>query len=134
MHTCNKCEVELEVGKNWAKSHKAAYQYTCRECLNEKQRMADHNMWQKWKMKPRDYDAILKSQGGGCAICGTKKCVGGRRLAFDHDHAVTEHIEIRGLLCTRCNNALGNFKDNVNNLMNAIHYLNRDLHKIKREA
>ena len=132
--TCNKCGEELEVGKNWAKSHKANYNYNCSACLSKKQVENDHNMRQKWGMKSRDYDALLKSQGGGCAICGKTEDSEGRRLAFDHDHAVEEYIDIRGILCNNCNNALGKFKDNVNTLMNAIHYLNKDLHKIKREA
>ncbi len=134
MKPCIKCDAELEIGKNWAKSRKDNYNYICNPCFNEFYRATDTHMKNRYGMNQRDYDAVLKSQGGGCAICGTKKCSTGKNFAWDHDHAVTEHIELRGLLCTKCNNALGNFKDNVNNLMNAIHYLNRDLHKIKREA
>jgi len=54
----------------------------------------------------KHYDALLKHQGGGCAICGRppKK----RRLDMDHDHRT---MEIRGLLCVRCNRALPSWID-----------------------
>lgn len=48
-----------------------------------------------------DYFALLKAQGGHCAICpSTPKT---RRLHVDHDHATGA---VRGLLCHRCNRAL----------------------------
>jgi Autographiviridae endonuclease VII len=53
------------------------------------------------------YDAMLVAQGGGCAICKQPPNTYLRRkasLAVDHDHATGE---VRGLLCGRCNTALG---------------------------
>lgn len=50
------------------------------------------------------YDAMLLSQGGCCAICKQAPTVGhNKRLHVDHDHA-TEVI--RGLLCMFCNHAM----------------------------
>lgn len=46
-----------------------------------------------------DYDAMLKKQGGVCAICGNA-CKSGKRLAVDHDHLT---LKVRGLLCNHCN-------------------------------
>lgn len=45
------------------------------------------------------YDAMLKRQGGVCAICGRppKK----KRLAVEHDHGPTKRV--RGLACHQCN-------------------------------
>jgi Recombination endonuclease VII len=48
-----------------------------------------------------EYGAMLRVQGGGCAICGAKPKT--RRLHVDHDHATGQ---VRGLLCHRCNRAL----------------------------
>lgn len=50
-----------------------------------------------------EWDAVLASQGGGCAIptCGRKGVT--RSLHTDHDHATGE---FRGILCARHNIAL----------------------------
>src|SRR5438445_350801 len=51
------------------------------------------------------YDQLLAEQNGVCAICGCLPTY--RRLALDHCH---ETGKIRGLLCTRCNIALGHIE------------------------
>lgn len=71
-----------------------------------------------------DYDAILSSQDNKCAICKSDTPYGKGRFHVDHNH---ETGEIRGLLCHYCNLALGNFKDNVSNLLSAIAYLNKEV-------
>ena len=65
------------------------------------------------------YNKLWWHQEGKCAIC-SQKCVTGKGLAIDHCH---DTKRIRGLLCMRCNTALGNFKDSVDLLRNAIKYL-----------
>jgi hypothetical protein len=52
------------------------------------------------------YEAQLKSQGGGCAICGKPPKT--RKLNIDHDHLTGA---VRGLLCHRCNRGLQWFSD-----------------------
>ena len=44
------------------------------------------------------------------------------QAVIDHDHKTGK---LRGLLCHQCNVGIGNFKDDVNILMNAILYLSR---------
>lgn len=63
------------------------------------------------------YDSILKSQNGGCAICGLKK---EETLAVDHNHKTGG---IRGLLCSHCNHVLGFAEDNIELLNKTIDYL-----------
>ena len=53
---------------------------------------------------------------------GTKEEPDEKYLAIDHCH---ESGIVRGLLCMPCNTGLGNFKDNVQTLLNAIKYLER---------
>lgn len=73
------------------------------------------------------YYKVLDAQGGGCGICGTPNAdrKGQRRLHVDHDHATGS---FRGLLCARCNTALGKFDDDVGLLQKAILYLKGSHH------
>lgn len=69
------------------------------------------------------FDALLKKQGGRCAICWVIPTKGiGRetKLAVDHCHATGR---VRGLLCMNCNVGLGLFKDSQARLAMAIAYL-----------
>jgi hypothetical protein len=68
------------------------------------------------------YAAMFKRQKGRCALCLTKK-VGQRRkknLCVDHDHKTGR---VRGLLCFRCNRALGLFQDDPKILRRVLRYL-----------
>lgn len=73
-----------------------------------------------------DYNKMLDKQGMVCAICNRGEVARKPRtkvimnLAVDHCH---ETDKIRGLLCSRCNTALGGFKDDVSLLYNAVKYL-----------
>jgi hypothetical protein len=65
------------------------------------------------------YEAMLRAQGGGCAICGNPPKT--RRLDVDHDHKTGQ---VRGLLCHRCNRALPSWVT-VDWLLDAKNYLRR---------
>ena len=67
-----------------------------------------------------EYDQLLSSQGGVCAICKTPPKPGGRRLNVDHDHKTGK---VRGLLCHRCNRALPWMSDSSDRLRAAADYL-----------
>jgi hypothetical protein len=66
-----------------------------------------------------EYDALRIAQGGRCAICGDES---DRTLAVDHDHATGQ---VRGLLCIRCNRAIGNLRDDPDLALRAAAYLER---------
>lgn len=72
-----------------------------------------------------EYDALLEKQNKVCAICNqSENYVDSqghiRMLAVDHCHKTKK---IRGLLCSKCNTALGKFNDDPEILSNAIKYL-----------
>ena len=73
-----------------------------------------------------EYQSILDSQKGVCAICGNTEqatknySLEKRNLAVDHSHTTGK---VRGLLCTHCNQGIGNFRENVDFLAKAISYL-----------
>ena len=59
-----------------------------------------------------DYEKILASQGGVCAICGKKPSLK-RRLVIDHDHLLQRKygvVVVNGLIHSRCNVAFGKFE------------------------
>ena len=66
-----------------------------------------------------DYDDILETQGGVCAIC-QGVCPTGRRLAVDHCHVSGA---VRGLLCSTCNHSLGLLRDSPANFAACLVYL-----------
>ena len=83
----------------------------------------DANRWllRKFGITLDEYESMLESQGGVCAICKQpERGNRAKRLAVDHCH---ETGVIRGLLCQSCNRALGLFKDDVDLLNAAINYL-----------
>lgn len=84
-----------------------------------KQRNWINKLQYKFKMFPEDYDALVKKQNGLCAICNQPPK--SRRLDVDHNHKTRK---VRGLLCNRCNLAIGLFDDLVQILDQAINYLN----------
>ncbi len=82
------------------------------------------NLKKKFNLSHEEYLQKLYDQNGVCAICDkpetTTKLGVVRRLAVDHNH---ETGQIRGLLCTRCNAALGFMYEDIEILESMISYL-----------
>lgn len=66
----------------------------------------------RYGITPEKYKQMLEAQGGHCACCPATEPKGGR-LCIDHDHATGV---VRGLLCHKCNMALGLVDDNFERL------------------
>ena len=101
---CSRCASRKDVGKA---------KLDAREARLKKQ----------YGLSREQYALMLKAQGGGCALCGSKKPGGPmprRNFAVDHDH---RSGKVRGLLCAPCNTGLGHFKDNQQLLRRAADYL-----------
>lgn len=88
-----------------------------------KERSLEYSRWyslkKKFGLSKEQYEALLEGQNHVCAICG-KGCT--KALAVDHCHTTGK---VRGLLCNNCNRGVGHLKDSVENMTNAITYLNR---------
>lgn len=75
-----------------------------------------------------DYAALMAAQQGGCASCGQPETEVDprvnrvRQLAVDHCH---ETGEIRGLLCRKCNTALGLLGESLSVVEALAEYLRR---------
>jgi len=89
----------------------------------------DKSIKKKYNINQEEYEKIKKNQKGVCKICGSPRAsIKRRNISFmiDHSH---KHGHVRGLLCFSCNIGLGYFKDNIENLKNAIKYLEEDMKK-----
>jgi hypothetical protein len=90
-----------------------------------KEQMKDGFIKSVYGITLKDYEEMFEKQRGVCAICGNPETRKSRysgicRLTIDHNH-ITKNV--RGLLCHKCNNGLGNFVDNPEILLKAISYL-----------
>lgn len=70
------------------------------------------------------YELLCEMQNHVCAICGNKQNdKRGTRLVVDHCHTTKR---IRGLLCNKCNRAIGLLRENTNVMRQAINYIKRN--------
>jgi len=81
----------------------------------------------KYGMTLEQYNMLFEKQKGVCALCGKPETVkrkfksaGPERLAVDHCH---DTGRIRGLLCFRCNTAVGSIGDDESSAKRVVEYL-----------
>ena len=90
-----------------------------------------HNLKHRYGITEEDYEKLLVKQKYSCKICGQKpdkcqtqpdKCQTqpDKPLYVDHCHQTKA---IRGLLCHKCNIALGHMNDDPEQLERAANYL-----------
>lgn len=91
------------------------------------------NRKRSFKMSPSEYEAMFASQDSKCAACGSGDFSGHRNGVphIDHDSSCCPTGSetcgkcVRGILCWRCNLALGMVKDEIARLEGLIAYLKR---------
>lgn len=86
---------------------------------NNRDRFRAYDLKRKYGITGTAYAEILQAQDGRCAICRTDD-PGARSFHVDHDH---ETDIVRGLLCSRCNTALGLLREDTTVMAAAIAYL-----------
>lgn len=112
---CKPCRSEY-AHENYRKKHPEpeAKVNKTRDEINHKSRMKKYGVTPEW------YQEQFIKQEGKCAICGKHQSELDKALCVDHNH---ETGEVRGLLCSKCNAAIGSLGDSVNLLRAAITYL-----------
>jgi hypothetical protein len=89
----------------------------CKPCCTNRRAI---DQLAKYGFTPADFNNLLASQHGKCAICSSEANVNGSRLFVDHDHITGK---VRGLLCHHCNVAIGSLRDDPELLERAAKYL-----------
>lgn len=93
----------------------------------------DLKLLKRFKITAKEKQALLDEQGGVCAVCGSSDPAGksGKGWSVDHDHSCCDNESgkptcgqcIRGILCNRCNRAMGLMADDPARLRAAADYL-----------
>ena len=118
----------LEYAKDYHQKHKKERAKKAKEkwgTSKYKQCAKNSALKRKYGITLIEYHKMLEEQKGVCKICGkpstAKDRYGGvKKLHVDHNHKTGE---IRGLLCVKCNQAIGLFGESKEVLQNAIFYL-----------
>jgi len=90
---------------------------------------ADKTLRRKYGITLEQYNELYELQGGVCALCKKgettkrrKKGEGRERLAVDHCH---DTGRVRGLLCFKCNTAIGSLGDTEEDARRVVEYLSK---------
>lgn len=138
---CNFCLRELDPELFLWDKRRLRRGTRCKDCRREKARawrlskpryekeiyqrykpaIRERHLIRKYGVSLSDYDNMLRSQGGKCAICLKPEAEQFKSvLHVDHCHNTGV---VRGLLCRGCNHMLGAISDDVKALYRAISYL-----------
>ena len=140
MRTCKTCGIkatnsdELELFARGA-SYKFGRKPQCKQCATSSEYNITRNnsldrRCRKFGITVEEYSNLISIQNNSCAICKKHKDVfEGRGKNFHIDHCHTSG-KVRGLLCSHCNTGLGQFKDNIQSLENAIQYISESIKNV----
>lgn len=125
--------VDFSVSRRGTDTSNTVYRGECKPCASAKAMVwyranrdrskeisRRHSLKKLYGLSVAEYDALVRQQYGVCAICGNGR--DHKHLHVDHDH---DTGNVRGLLCNRCNRAIGLFEDDPAILRKAIAYLVR---------
>jgi Autographiviridae endonuclease VII len=130
---CNQWKYLSEFSKSVATFDKK--QTRCKACQHDyhllnwsknKEKQYNNYLFRTYRLSRQQYEIMLEKQKNKCAICqnGETRLHKGRdtRLAVDHNHH-TGHV--RGLLCAKCNAAMGFINDNIQLAKAVVEYLEK---------
>ena len=108
----------------------SSYSYECKECTvkrtteyNKKNSKSVRSQYLKrnYGLTFEEFESMLSDQDNCCAVCGGKETYGRhKRFTVDHNHSTGK---VRGLLCHRCNTAIGLVNEDIHTLKSMIQYL-----------
>ena len=121
-------EAALKYRKEYYQKHKRRVKDRAWKWYHDNQHRAKNRQLKKnFDITYDDYVQMLAKQNGVCAICSEKEAYKSnsgegklRDLSVDHNHQTGQ---IRGLLCAKCNAAIGMVKEEIPRLHAMIRYL-----------
>ena len=114
--TCHK-----KVTEKYRKNNPEIYRKASMKHWNKLNEKKKHERWiKRYGVTSEEYQKMYNAQKGVCKIC-KNPCKTKQTLSIDHCHKTGK---IRGLLCIKCNTALGMLNDNIEYFKEAIDYLN----------
>lgn len=116
--------------ERWAKNRDRFRSETSRYAKARMDRMTpeqrrEFRLRAQYNLSTKTYNEMLAAQGGGCAICH-KPPIKPFGLDVDHDHGTkrgNKDCAVRGLLCRRCNIAVGVIESYGPRMVEAIDYV-----------
>lgn len=115
MRKCYTCKIDKPLEEFFkTKKEKSGYAFQCKDCKR------NENMFYRYGITREQYNLMLVKQNFSCAICETYQSDLPKALSIDHCH---ESGVVRGLLCSKCNHAIGLLGDKIKYLYRFIDYL-----------
>ena len=112
-----KARLRSECKECRCKSEKAKYKAKTPE---QKVQANSRRLKRLYGLSIEDYNTMFTSQEGKCRGCKKHQSEFPIALSVDHDHLTNE---VRGLLCSGCNLAIGNVGENTETLVHLSNYL-----------
>lgn len=137
LKTCEKCGVQQDTNDYYKKETTLdGLDPWCKKCVRRKFKILNLNgrsqrkshLKRNYKLTLKEYDQLFHKQCGYCYICLTHQDKLKKKLAVDHCHQTGK---VRGLLCMKCNTALGKFNDDIYLIERALAYLKKSQEKNK---
>lgn len=138
MKVCTHCKIRKSVNEFWrhynsvypfCKACKKAQQaswrvrnpekYKAQADRRKRENRSEEGRFKRYGITKEQYASMVEWQHGECAICGLYV---GMKLYVDHNHKTGK---VRGLLCKRCNFAIGALKEDLSVMAKAMEYVRR---------
>lgn len=128
--TCMTCGVEKSITEFYVRNKQTEKRHSaCKECDKARvkarhkanpDRTKNNDLKRNYGITLQEHQQMFENQNGVCAICKNPGDGRWKKLCVDHCHTTGK---VRGLLCKRCNIALGEVGDNISTLQKMIEYL-----------
>lgn len=92
--------------------------------ITDKEEYRNYHLKRTYNITLEEYNTLFIKQNGCCAICGKHQNELKNKLSVDHNHTTKK---VRGLLCHKCNVALGYADENIHILLNMVYYLKKEI-------